>query len=222
VSRSRVWWRLGPACGHCVVLWLLVTMAAAGCGHAATAQSNATPAHEVASRVLTIANMLHGWASYPIASSSAGCHLSVESAPLASRKREFDYPKTGAVRQQVDVSVTAFRSPSTARAWITLAQGPRGRRCIREWNEQHYSAKLRKRVRAVAVPGLPAWLHISGVPFLHGFTVIATSGNFRLVVIKAEFEDRTDPRITYDVAVLALGHAPRTLPRRIVGVGTAK
>jgi len=192
----------------------LLIIISSGCG--SSVDKRAADTRLANERADHIGTLLHGWRVLKIPSSGVRCRVTVGRANAASVRREYDYPPTGAVAEkQVDISVVVFPSALLATKWIEAAQGPRGRECIRASTKRIFQQMLRRPLRVTVIPGLPKWLRMPGIRFEHGFTVDVTSGGYTLAITKAEFHDRRDPRIAYDIAVGGIGGA-RALTRSIV------
>lgn len=186
------------------------------CGHSDARTPPTTSAKTVAIRAAErIGRALPAFSGLSLKSSSAACLIKARSAPLTSIQNEFDYPASGAVRIQVEVSVLVFKDGSTARSWIGLVSGARGHACMKAYNEQRYSSKV-KHLRVRVVPGLPSWLGNLQGAYLRGFSLVLTGLRSRLVITKVEVEDRADPRAAVDLAILDLAGVPRALIRRVV------
>jgi hypothetical protein len=204
---------------------VFVVLAVCSCGTSVSpAQRHAADLQIAKERADRIGTLLHGWQVFTIPSKSlpnSSCHFPVGGGAVPTVKREYDYPPTGSLRLQVSFSVNVFPSASLAPKWIEVAQGPRGRECVRAATQRLWERTLKRPVRVVAIPGPPKWLHVPHVHFLHGYSLVISSRGRYLVGTKAEFQDRHNPRVAYDIWVIGFERVPRALAVRVVDVAGA-
>jgi hypothetical protein len=135
---------------------------------------------------------------------------------LATVSREYDFPRIGSATRQVDIGVLVFADARSAAKWVQEAGSPQARECIRRAEETFFEQSAGQPVQSRAVAGLPHWLGTERAASFGGYRIELRVGNYPLTVTKVEFQDRAQPNIAYDLAVIDETGVPRALAKNLI------